>query len=88
MSSFLDRSYLFLQVTKTTIEAMDLNFGQIPSPTMGLAAIERLEKTMYNVTSLSPSFLIVSSSFLQVNSTVIKSWMCLDTARLDKGLQS
>ena len=40
--SFLDGSSLFLQITRPTIKAwMGLNFGNIPSPTLELAALER-----------------------------------------------
>ena len=35
------------------------------------------EKLMYNVNTLPPSFLIGSSSFLQVTRTTIKSWKSL-----------
>ena len=42
--SFLDESYFFLQVTRTTIKAeMNLNFDNIPSLTAELAAIARLK---------------------------------------------
>ena len=41
---FLDGSSLFLQVSRTTIEAlMILIFCQIPSPTTELAALEHLK---------------------------------------------
>ena len=53
---------------------MSLNFGQIPPPTSELSALARL-KNCYNVVkTLVPSFLIRSSSFLQVMSATIKSW--------------
>ena len=40
---FLIRSFLYLQVTRTYIKSRtSLNFGQIGSLTMGLAALERL----------------------------------------------
>ena len=48
---------------------------------MELAALERLEKSFisYNgrnlVNNLAPSFLIGSSSFLQVSRTCMKAWM-------------
>ena len=42
--SILDESSSFLQVIRTTITAlMSLNFCQIPSPTIELAALERLK---------------------------------------------
>ena len=42
--SFLNGSTLFLQVTRTTTKSwMSLNFDQIPSLTMELAALERLK---------------------------------------------
>ena len=52
---------------------MSLNFGQIPLLATEVVALVRL-KSMNNVmTTLAPSFLIVSSSFLQITSTTIKS---------------
>ena len=42
VSSFLDESSSFLQITRPTIKArMVLNFGKIPSLTSELAALER-----------------------------------------------
>ena len=42
--SFLNRSYLFLQIRRKTIKAsMSLNLVKIPSPIMELAALEHLE---------------------------------------------
>ena len=57
-----------LQVTRATIKAwISSNFGRIPPLTSELAALERLKKTTYNlVSTLESSFLIGSSSFLQV----------------------
>ena len=44
-SSFLIGSYLFLQVTRTTIKSwMDSNFSKIRPGTYELPALERLEK--------------------------------------------
>ena len=57
---------------------MGLNFGQIPSLTSEFAALERVKKSMISaVTTLAPSFLIRSSSFLQATRTPIKSQMDL-----------
>ena len=42
-----------------------MNFGRISPLTSELAALERLKKNNL-VSNLSPSFLIISSSFLQV----------------------
>ena len=54
---------------------MSSNFGQIPPPTPELSALVHLKKMMYNVVyTLAPSFLIGSSSFLQVTRTIINSW--------------
>ena len=45
VQSILDGSSSFLQVRSPTIKAwMSLNFGEIPSPTLELAALERLKK--------------------------------------------
>ena len=65
----------FLQVTRTTIKAwMSSNLGRIPPLTSGLVALERQEKTLYNlVSTLAPSFLIRFSSFLLVCRTSIIS---------------
>ena len=53
---------------------MSLNLGRIPPLTPELAALERLKKTSYNlVSTLAPSFLIGSSSYLQVSRTSIIS---------------
>ena len=60
---FFIRSYLFLQVTRTTIKSrQSSNFGQIRQWTAELAALERLEKSPYTyngryvVDTLAPSF--------------------------------
>ena len=63
---------------------MDSNFGKIRPGTAELAALERLEKSAqtYNgrnvVTTLVPSFLDSSSSFLQVTRATIQSWMSFE----------
>ena len=77
--SFLIESYSFLQVTRTTIKAwMSLNFHQIPSPSIDLAALERLKNECIMFLSiLAPSFLIEYYSFLCVTRTAIKAWMGL-----------
>ena len=60
---------------KTAIKAwMSMNFGRIPSLTMELAALERLKKQHNPVSTLASSFLIGSSSLLQLWRTTIKSW--------------
>ena len=73
-----------MQVTRTTIKAwMSSNFGGIPPLTSKLAALERLKKTSYNlVSTLVPSFLIGSSSFLQVTRPTIKAWMSSNFGRI------
>ena len=80
--SFLIGSSLFLQVTRTFITSRTSSkFDQIGPRTAELAALERLEKSplTYNgknvVTTLAPSFLIESSSFLQVTRTCMKAWL-------------
>ena len=68
--SFLIGSSLYLQVTRTFITSR--TSSQIGPRTAELAALEHLEKSpkTYNgrnlVNTLAPSFLIRSSSFLQV----------------------
>ena len=70
VTSFFDGSSSFLQVTRRTIIArMSLNFGKIPLLT--LAALERPKINNNVVTTLAPSFLIGSSSFLQATSKPI-----------------
>ena len=44
---FLNRSYSFLQIRRTTIKAwMSLNSVKIPSPIMELAALEHLKNLL------------------------------------------
>ena len=83
--SFLIDSSLFLLVRRTTIKSrMGSKFGKIGQGTYELAALEPLEKSpkTYNgrnvVTTLVPSFLNVSSLFLQVTRPTIKAWMSLN----------
>ena len=78
--SFLIGSFLFLQVTRTTIKSWNgSKLGSIPRRTYELAALEGLEKSpkTYNgrkvVTTLVPSFSNGSSSFLQVTKSTIKA---------------
>ena len=80
--SFLIGSSSYLQVTRTSIiSRTSSKFGQIGPRTAELAALERLEKSplTYNGRNLEnnlvPSFLIGSSSFLQVSRTCMKAWM-------------
>ena len=54
---------------------MSSNFGQISPLTTELPALELLKSMYYVVATLAPSFLIGSSSFLQLISTTIKSWL-------------
>ena len=62
---------------------MGLNFGKIPSLTSELAALEHQKKIMNNVvTTLAPSFLIGSSSFLQATSKPIISRIGLKFSRI------
>ena len=52
-------------------------FSQIPTPTPVICCCAS-EKLLYNVvTTLAPSFLIGSSSYLQVKRTSITYWMSL-----------
>ena len=80
--SFLIGSSSYLQVTRITIKSWTSSkFDQIRPWTAEVAALERLEKSSltYNgrnlVNTLAPSFLIGSSSFLQVSRTCMKAWM-------------
>ena len=71
--SFFIRSSSYLQVSRTSvISRTSLNFSQIRPRTAELAALERMKKNTYNlVNTLASSFLIGSSSFLQVWRTTI-----------------
>ena len=51
-----------------------MNFGRIPSLTSELAALEHLKKQHNLVSTLASSFLIGSSSLLQLWRTTIRSW--------------
>ena len=70
--SILNGSFSFLHTIRTTIKAwMSLNFDKISSLTLELAALGR-QRLMNNVeTTLAPSFLTGSSSFLQATSRPI-----------------
>ena len=47
---FLNRSYSFLQIRRTTIKAwMSLNSAKIPSPIMELATLEHLKNSLIMV---------------------------------------
>ena len=74
-ASFVIGSSSSLQVTRTTIKAWSSsNLGRIPPLALELAALERLKKTTYNlVSTLAPSVLIGSSSYLPVTRTTIIS---------------
>ena len=79
---FLIGSSSFLQVRRTTIKSRPSSkFEQIAPWTAELAALGRLEKSPYTyngrnlANTLAPSFLIGSSSFLQVTRTCMKAWM-------------
>ena len=87
--SFLIGSSSYLQVSRTSIiSRTSLNFIQIRPRTAELAALERLKKfpLTYNgenlVSTLALSFLIESSSFLQVTRTTIKAWMSSNLGRI------
>ena len=80
--SFLIGSSSYLQVARTTIKSWtSWKFDQFRPWTAELAALKRLEKSpkTYNgrnlMNTLAPSFLIGSSSFLQVTRTCMKAWM-------------
>ena len=88
-TSFLICSSLFLQVTRKTIKSrMGLKFGRNRPGTYEFPALERLEKSpeTYNgrnvVTTLVPSFLDGSSSFLQITRPTIKAWMGLNFGKI------
>ena len=79
---FLVRSSSFLQVRRTTIKSRPSSkFDQIGPWTAELAALGHLVISPWTydgrnlVNTLAPSFLIGSSSFLQVTRTCMKAWM-------------
>ena len=80
--TFLIGSSLFFQATRTTTKSgQSSNLGQIVPRAAELTALERIEKfpKTYNgrnvVATPANSFFIRSSSFLQVTSTCMKTWM-------------
>ena len=87
--SFLIGSCSYLQLTRTSIiSQMSSNFSQIRPRTAELAALKRLKKIPYTyhgenlVSTQAPSFLIGSSSFLQVTRTTIKAWTSSNFGRI------
>ena len=83
-SSFLIGIFFILAGNKYTHKISDgLKFSQIRPWTVELATLEHLEKFPKTdngrnvVTTLAPSFLNGSSSFLQIRRTTIKAWMSL-----------
>ena len=92
--SFLIGSSSYLQVTRTSIISQtSSNIRQIRPRTAELAAEERLKKFpwTYNgenlVSTLSHSFLIGSSSSLQVTRTTVKAWMSSNFGRILAGME-
>ena len=88
-ASFLIGSSSYLQVTRTSIISQtSSNFDQIQPRTAELAALEPLKNSHRlimgenPVSTLAPSFLIGSSSFLQVRRTTIKAWMSSKLGRI------
>ena len=84
-------SSLFFQVTRTTLKSgQSSNLRQIGPRAAELAALDRIEKIplTYNrrnlVNTLAPSFLIRSSSFLQVTRTYMKALMSSNLANLQR----
>ena len=67
---------------------MSSKFNRIQPRTAESAALEHLKKYPYTyngenpVSTLEPSFLIGSFSFLQVTRTTLKDWMCSNFARI------
>ena len=87
--SFLIGSSLFLQITRATKKSrMECKFRKIRTRTAELVALERLEKSpwTYNgrnaVTTLVPSILDGSSSFLQVTRTIKKASTILNFGKI------
>ena len=73
-TSFLNRSSSFLQVTRTCMKAWMSSISARYHPNTRVICPCASEKLMYNVVStLAPSFLIGSSSYLQVMRTSITS---------------
>ena len=92
--SFLIGSSSYMQVTRTSITSRTSSkFGKIRPMTAELAALERLEKSQYTyngrnlMNTLAPSFLIGSSSFLQVSRTCMKAWMSSNFSKFATGLR-
>ena len=92
--SFLIGFSSYLQVTRTSITSRTSSkIGQIGPWTAELAALERLEKYQWTfngrnvVNTLAPSFLIGSSSFLQVSRTCMKAWMSSNFSKFARELR-
>ena len=75
--SFFYWIFFILAGNKDMHISLDItNFDQIRPLTTELPALERLKnQCIHTVNTLAPSFLIGSSSFLQVTRTTIKSWI-------------
>ena len=91
MSSFLygSSSLSFLQIIRTAIKSwMGSKFVVIRLGSVELAVLEFLEKIPYTykgrnvVSTLVPSFLGGSSSFLSVTRTTTKAWMSLNFGQI------
>ena len=90
--SFLDGSFLFLQVIRPTIKAwMNLNFWRDYLTDFRASCPRTSEKSMNNVlTTLEPSFLIGSSAtspfkprmYMKTRRTTIKAWMNLNFVKI------
>ena len=79
---FLIRSFSYLQIMRTCMKSQrSSKYDPIRSPTVELAALERLVKSQYTyngrnvVANLAPSFF---DWILQVTRTCIKAWMSLN----------
>ena len=71
---FLTGSFLSLQETRTSMD--EIEFQADPTTDYRVTCPLASEKSIYNaVNTLAPSFLIGSSSFLQVTRTIVKSWI-------------
>ena len=81
--SILNGSSSFQQIRRTTIKSwMGLNFVKFPLHIMELASLSILKINGNVVTTLAPTCLIGSSSFLQVTRTTIKAWISLKFCRI------
>ena len=86
---FLNGSSSVFKATRVTIKDwISLNFGQIPSTTIELTALEFLNNRCILFDHSSAFFFYWIFFILAGNKGSQKSWMCLKFGKINKGLWS